>query len=154
MTGGTGIGLFSLSKRIEALLGSYGVGERLDGLPGTVFWFSFPYRPDHTVDDLIEASTGCADELIRAPVVGNTRYVEASATTSLRSGLRILVVDDSISILSIITRFLTMNGHSVTTCENGAIGLDILKNAYDEQLFDLVLTDIQVKLLSHFIFFF
>ena len=146
MTGGTGIGLFSLSKRIEALKGSYGVGERTDEHPGTVFWFAFPYRPDHTLNNFIEASTnGCADELTRSPSLGNLRCVETSFFSA--TALRILVVDDSVSILAIINRFLTMNGHFVTTCENGVMGLEVLKSSYDEQLFDLVLTDIKVPLL-------
>ena len=46
MAGGTGLGLYSLSKRMEALGGSYGVHDRKDGRQGTAFWISFPYRPD------------------------------------------------------------------------------------------------------------
>ena len=47
-TGGTGLGLYSLFKRMEALGGDCGVRARSDGQPGSVFWFSFPYRPDTT----------------------------------------------------------------------------------------------------------
>lgn len=46
--GGTGLGLYSLAKRIDALGGNYGVRDRDDGQSGTVFWFTFPYRPDFT----------------------------------------------------------------------------------------------------------
>jgi signal transduction histidine kinase len=46
MAGGTGLGLYSLSKRIEALNGEYGIGDRHDGAQGSSFWFSFPYKPD------------------------------------------------------------------------------------------------------------
>jgi CheY-like chemotaxis protein len=49
LAGGTGLGLYSLSKRIEALDGEYGVRGRKDGKPGCLFWFSFPYLPDHTM---------------------------------------------------------------------------------------------------------
>jgi CheY-like chemotaxis protein len=49
LAGGTGLGLYSLSKRIEALDGAYGVRGRKDGKPGCLFWFSFPYLPDHTM---------------------------------------------------------------------------------------------------------
>ena len=48
MTGGTGLGLYSLFKRVEALGGDCGVKARSDGTPGSAFWFSFPYRPDPT----------------------------------------------------------------------------------------------------------
>ena len=46
--GGTGLGLYSLAKRIDALGGNYGVRDRDDRQSGTVFWFTFPYRPDFT----------------------------------------------------------------------------------------------------------
>ena len=46
--GGTGLGLYSLFKRVEALGGDCGVKARSDGNPGSAFWFSFPYRPDPT----------------------------------------------------------------------------------------------------------
>jgi signal transduction histidine kinase len=46
LAGGTGLGLYSLSKRIEALNGSFGVSNRKDGKQGSLFWFSIPYRPD------------------------------------------------------------------------------------------------------------
>lgn len=44
MTGGTGLGLYCLLKRVEALGGMCGVGPRTDGAEGCIFWFSFPYR--------------------------------------------------------------------------------------------------------------
>ena len=45
MAGGSGLGLFSLSKRIAALGGRCGVDSRADGAQGSSFWFEFPYRP-------------------------------------------------------------------------------------------------------------
>jgi CheY-like chemotaxis protein len=49
LAGGTGLGLYSLSKRIEALGGDYGVRGRRDGKQGCLFWFTFPYLPDHSM---------------------------------------------------------------------------------------------------------
>ena len=46
MAGGTGLGLYSLRKRVEALTGNCGVASRDDGARGSAFWFEFPYRPD------------------------------------------------------------------------------------------------------------
>jgi CheY-like chemotaxis protein/signal transduction histidine kinase len=51
LAGGTGLGLYSLSKRIEALTGNYGVRERKDGKQGSLFWFKFPYYPDTNIID-------------------------------------------------------------------------------------------------------
>jgi signal transduction histidine kinase/CheY-like chemotaxis protein len=47
--GGTGLGIYSLSKRVESLGGTCGVSSRLDGKSGARFWFTLPYRPDDTV---------------------------------------------------------------------------------------------------------
>ena len=44
--GGTGLGLFSLAKRMEVIGGRCGVHSRSDGLSGCCFWFSFLYIPD------------------------------------------------------------------------------------------------------------
>lgn len=43
---GTGLGLYSLCKRMEALKGSCGTRPRLDGKDGAEVWFCIPYRPD------------------------------------------------------------------------------------------------------------
>lgn len=40
---------------------------------------------------------------------------------------QILVVDDSLSVLKVTSRLLQINGHTVVTAKNGAIGLDMLK---------------------------
>lgn len=47
LAGGTGLGLYSLAQRIEALQGRCGVSKRRDGGEGSLFWFEVPYRPDH-----------------------------------------------------------------------------------------------------------
>ena len=46
LAGGTGLGLYSLAKRLEALHGFYGVMKRRDGQSGSLFWFAIPYKPD------------------------------------------------------------------------------------------------------------
>ena len=51
--GGTGLGLFSLSRRIEALNGSFGVRRRTDGNRGSCFWFSIPYKMDTSVQQVL-----------------------------------------------------------------------------------------------------
>eukprot|EP01033_Poteriospumella_lacustris_P024608 gene24609-gene21063 len=49
LAGGTGLGLYSLAKRMEALKGRYGVRAREDGKQGSLFWFSIPYKADEVV---------------------------------------------------------------------------------------------------------
>jgi hypothetical protein len=47
MAGGTGLGLYSLRKRMDSLAhGRCGVDSRADGQRGSEFWFEFEYRPD------------------------------------------------------------------------------------------------------------
>jgi signal transduction histidine kinase/CheY-like chemotaxis protein len=47
LAGGTGLGLYSLAKRLEALHGHYGVTKRKDGKQGSRFWLAIPYKPDN-----------------------------------------------------------------------------------------------------------
>ena len=48
--GGTGLGLFSLSKRVEALGGDFGVEiKKNSGAEGCLFWFTIPYMPEESV---------------------------------------------------------------------------------------------------------
>jgi CheY-like chemotaxis protein/signal transduction histidine kinase len=48
LAGGTGLGLFSLAKRAEALGGKCGVRRRRDEEEGSLFWLCIPYKPDFT----------------------------------------------------------------------------------------------------------
>jgi hypothetical protein len=52
LAGGTGLGLFSLAKRIDATQGHYGVQNRRDGEQGSLFWFAFPYKADEVLASL------------------------------------------------------------------------------------------------------
>ena len=51
MAGGTGLGLYSLRNRVEALKGTCGILGRRDGGSGVRAWFKIPYRPDTSVID-------------------------------------------------------------------------------------------------------
>ncbi len=42
--GGLGLGLYCLSQRVYALHGDYGIKRRKKGQPGSIVWFSFPYK--------------------------------------------------------------------------------------------------------------
>ena len=52
MAGGTGLGLYSLAQRVEALEGFYGVEKRDDSENGTKFWFAIPFRADEDADTI------------------------------------------------------------------------------------------------------
>lgn len=130
--GGAGLGLFCLYKRTEALGGTAGVTSRTDGQQGSMFWFTFPYKPDFVsakVDAYIEAD-------------------DEDQPVSLFKPRRVLIVDDSLSILKVTSRLLKINGHTATTAANGSIGLEMLKNSIVNNDFDMVLTDIQMPVMD------
>lgn len=52
----------------------------------------------------------------------------------------ILVIDDDMAILEVITEILTLDGNEVIVAENGIQGLEQFKN----QLPDLVITDLEM----------
>jgi CheY-like chemotaxis protein len=133
--GGTGLGLFSLAGRIRALEGTCGVRDRDDGKQGSVFWFTFPYRPDELSDPVDEASMSAPTP--RAPEA--QPYLPP---------LRILLTDDSVSILKVTKRFLEKHGHTVETAENGNQSLERLKARRDD--FDLLITDLQMPVMDGF----
>ena len=50
----------------------------------------------------------------------------------------ILLVDDDLQVLDVLSEMLRLEGHSVVTAENGAIALERMRQG----IFDLVITDI------------
>ena len=152
LTGGTGLGLYSLAKRVEALHGRYGVDRRRDGQQGSLFWFTIPYRPDKTAirekenekekeDEVpnadVELATATASSdphLIRtievhspataAVVVEEKKSEEISpAPNTPLQGLSILIVDDVPSILKMSSMLLRRQGCATETAQNGEIAV-------------------------------
>ena len=110
--------------------------DRSDGNQGSMFWFTFPYRPDEAAAkaDMSDGTPGIA-------------YLSRN-TSDLVPPRKILVIDDSPSVLKVTSRLLTMNGHTVVTASNGAVGLQMLKESYINQLYDMVLTDLQMPVMD------
>ena len=127
--GSTGLGLYSLSKRVEAIGGSCGVDDRKDGKEGSTFWFSFPHRPD-----------------IGEDVEKGSLLDTSSVPSDLRKSLDILIVDDSTSVVKILSNKLMRAGHRVVTASNGAAGLD--KMIAMRGRLDVVFMDIQMPVMD------
>lgn len=152
LAGGTGLGLFSLAKRIEALNGKCGVAARSDGQQGSLFWFTFPYRPDIEVARrrslasfeasnrrLFSESTSDDVAIFQADTVSSSNkslertFVAAFKPTlelhledaSRRSDSvrRVLLIEDSPSIYKMISVMLRRQGFHVTIANNGAEAL-------------------------------
>ena len=168
LAGGTGLGLYSLSNRMRALKGTRGVRSRSDGKQGSVFWFGIPYRPDleHSSGTTSGASNLTSPHVLSrrlsldpdppsCPVsnFSQNQPVTASITDVLNapielSNLRFLVVDDSPSILKVLSRSLQSKKFIVETADNGSAGLDRLLKGYDSDDFDVVLMDLQMPVMD------
>jgi CheY-like chemotaxis protein len=163
LAGGTGLGLYSLSSRIHALQGSRGVSARKDGKQGSNFWFAIPYRPDPNVQSNDESPRTVSSSLLNRPstrsscsdmdttsedpcvsLVEAVAVAEAVAVTNRR----FLVVDDSPSILRVVSRVLTNKNYLVETADNGSAGLDLLIDQYESKHFDVVLMDLQMPVMD------
>jgi CheY-like chemotaxis protein len=138
LAGGTGLGLYSLARRIEALQGKCGVKKRSDGEQGSVFWFSIPYRPDEGAAQAwltINAELKAKQE---GSFKGNKMHIEVTRKESsfisteikVHSGYRILLAEDSPSVSKLMIRMLTHQGHQVDHVENGAAAVDKYRQSY------------------------
>jgi CheY-like chemotaxis protein len=165
LAGGTGLGLYSLSSRIHALQGSRGVSARMDGKEGSTFWFAIPYRPDPNVqnnDDSAhplttpqlgilpaQSSSVDMDSTSEDPCVNITGTESVAESVSVAvTNRRFLVVDDSPSILRVVSRVLTNKNYLVETADNGSAGLDLLIDQFESRHFDVVLMDLQMPVMD------
>jgi CheY-like chemotaxis protein len=146
LAGGTGLGLYSLSKRVEVLKGSFGVVDRTDGQQGSRFWFSIPYSPDESVDFV-------SSSLVRGGSCDNIDSKVCSASLVSNDDLTspnilacptALVVEDSIVISKSTKKMLEKGGYKVDVAENGAIGLEKMK----AKVYSVVIMDLQMPVMD------
>ena len=144
LAGGTGLGLFSLAKRMESLQGEYGVSRRKDGKKGSLFWFSFPYKPDES----LASSVSQIDEL--SLVKDHTNLLPDSMSVPRIKNLHILLVDDSLPIVKMTVKTLEKLGHRIDTAENGEVALRMVEQRWIEKraTYDIVLMDLQMPVMD------
>ena len=87
LTGGTGLGLFSLAKRIESLNGHYGAEPRADGEQGIKFWFYFPYQPDKAMSKVLDANKEAASSSLTVTPSQSSKSGYYSPTVKDPAGL-------------------------------------------------------------------
>ena len=155
--GGTGLTLYTLEKRMDALGGTCEVGNRDDGCQGSVFGFSLPYRPDPKhINAKSNVNVDFQKLISDVDVIGVEENSHAAKTKTKKSTLppmRILLVDDAPSILKVTRRFLEAHGHTVDTAENGSEALEKLKSGRvnsgtGHATIDLMITDIQMPVMD------
>ena len=169
LAGGTGLGLYSLAKRVEALQGRYGVMKRRDNIEGSLFWFSIPYRPDTMIAQMhLSASL---EGIVNTPKFrltptrkqdSETTFVQKSEIYALESKafsnpnlteetkLDILIVDDSPAIIKMTSMMLKKLGHRTTTAENGEVAVRMIQDRWqtNQRSFDIVLMDLQMPVMD------
>eukprot|EP00981_Chlorochromonas_danica_P005546 scaffold1129_cov164-Ochromonas_danica.AAC.11 len=175
LAGGTGLGLFSLAKRMEALQGHCGVMKRRDGRSGSLFWFRFPYREDRITTHhkapcsprLGQVHGSSASVPLQSSAVSITSHGRGRCSASPRSSFirpsgqrssfalrthlcttvsednpcemekngrgRVLLVEDTPSIVKMTSMMLKRNGYVVTVAENGAEALELIQKEIDRK---------------------
>ncbi len=118
----TGVGLYSVKTKVDALGGEYGIHNNPHG--GTVLSVKVPVE---------------LDKKCRQRYVGKKDDNEKEKVTRVRS---VLVVDDTPSVRKLMKRYL--KGHSVEVAVNGAEGLGKMKEKY----FDVVLLDLLMPVMD------
>ncbi len=168
LAGGTGLGLYSLAKRMDALQGLYGVTNRSDNKQGSLFWFAIPYKPDVVYSQHAGGGGGAAhsDDISLHGTSNKTQDTSHSLTATsgtlhavVASDIpcpvvvpkqcplcRILFVDDSPTIVKMSTLMLQRIGHTVTVAENGAVAVQVIEESLLSQSmsFDVILMDLQM----------
>ena len=124
MAGGTGLGLYSFAKRMEALNGFYGVKNRDNGEQGSNFWFAIPYKPDQITSyydtkklkkrqDTLSQTSGYAYDIITR----TSWYLKESdiAITDTHLGRNMLIGNDYCLSSQQLIGNNRLSGKSVTT---------------------------------------
>ena len=140
--GGTGLGLYALAKRVQAIGGDYGVRGKKGGGTGSLFWFSLPYDPDEeTARSVLQTDMELKKldrQLISGQKVRKSHIMEESLAP------KVLLVEDTPLIQKTTSRALRNQGYKVTSALNGVECL----NALDaEESFDFILLDIQMPVM-------
>jgi CheY-like chemotaxis protein len=164
LAGGTGLGLYSLSKRIDALKGQYGVKKRSDGNQGSVFWFTVPYRPDHMIKEMMisrDSSKSISRSMSMSGRVPRLKplFNAETAAKVYQTKLHILLAEDTPSIAKMTTMMLKKMGHRIDVAENGQLAYNMLTASYKpdaapESKYDVVLMDLQMPVSSNAFLFF
>jgi len=129
--GGTGLGL-SISKELVELMGGF-IDAHTEPNKGSTFWFELPLvlLADHARPSKRSAASSLTPTTLPIDPL---------------KGIRVLVVDDSMSIRGLIREFLRRAGAEVEVVENGALAIEVLEARSSQ--FDCVMMDVQMPVMD------
>ena len=148
---GTGLGLFVMAQRAIALGGTYGMISR-EGSGCEVF-FTAPCVECVPVDmseDSPELSEDSYEITVPKPVVTEAILRKMEKKETLRKKVidspkgRVLIVEDTHSVRTMLERALQNHSYEVVSAENGADGLECMKR----EMYDLCIVDIFMPILD------
>ncbi len=150
MAGGTGIGLYTLARRLEALQGYWGASKQKDGLNGNIFWFAIPFEPyqGRKFKEKVKPRLDVNHDVVVS--ISETEHDSSKVARDEMDVLSLLVVDDSPAILKMSSMMLKRQGHQIWTAENGEIALKRIEEKWrvSGKGFDLVLMDLQMPVMD------
>ena len=141
--GGNGLGLYSLSKRSEAIGGLCGVDDRIDGMPGSSVWFEVPFMVV-TEQNPVPCTTRISEHFHSEIQICAPSRDENTSQTPHR--LRVLVVDDSTAVIKMLSFKLRSCGHVVDFAMNGEEGLQKMISGSTD--LDVVIMDYQMPVMD------
>jgi CheY-like chemotaxis protein len=148
--GGTGLGLWSVKKKVTALRGEVGVHDNPGG--GSAFFFDIPYKPDFVLESAMEAQAREAE--VAAAELAAARAAEggtSSAGASLSDAAggagsggrvkRVLLVDNRPATHATAAALLESQGFVLDHASNGFEGLmKMQRSCYTAVLIDYHVT--------------
>jgi CheY-like chemotaxis protein len=161
-TDGTSMSLFILKSRMELMKGLCGIHDLHDGQRGVVISFQFPLILK-TVDEsnlvnkafsVIESHQKLADRNESISIVASPAeksIIELPLKTTIDTNtasekLHVLIVDDSVPILRMISHNFIRAGHQVSQVSNGYEAVQFVENMNTQ--IDVILMDIQMPIMD------
>lgn len=158
-SGGTGLGLHSVAKKIEVLGGQCGVKDNKP--KGCIFWFEIPYTPvkgeeeardQEAAIDWDDSSTASFSDVSQKNL-----FRRASSSREHDSGASpvaaapdsdaqkiFLIIEDDVPTRKLMTRALEKKGLRVEQAANGVEGLEKLKKG----VYHVVLCDVMMPIMD------
>ena len=162
LTGGTGLGLYSLAQRVHTLDGKYGVSNMYDDssvsnekpVIGCAIWFALPFhcvsvslnQHNHSVIvDVTDVSVHDVPTTVMREEDHNTLSDTVIDPIALTAKYRkVLVADDSSIILKMTSLSLYKQGYEVTTAVNGLNAVELCQQTH----FDVIIMDFQMPVMD------